>query len=105
MGGPVFLLKEGGEHVGRSPPEEPVGGSIQLRELPGRPGCELSGVHARVRELPDAVSTALSTERWAHMMAQLGRLCLVGCAWVALGPWMSNVIPSILTVPVRLTST
>ena len=78
MGGPVFLLKEGGEHVGRSPPEEPVGGSIQLRELPGRPGCELSGVHARVRELPDAVSTALSTERWAHMMAQLGRLCLGG---------------------------
>ena len=59
-----------------------------------------------MRELTQAVSTALSTDRWAHMMALArARRSLVACACVRCGPWMLNVIPSILMMPVRRTST
>ena len=60
---------------------------------------------ARVRELTDAVRTTLSTEHWAHMMVlALARRSLVACACVVWEPRISKVIPSILTVPVSLTS-
>ena len=49
---------------------------------------------ARVRELTEAVSTALSTARCAHMI-ELARASrsLVALACVRCGPWISKVMP------------
>ena len=86
-----------GWHVARGPPEQPVEGGIQLRELPCRPGRELSGVR-RAGEGANRCSQhcVIDGASGAHNGACSS---LVAFAWVVLGPRMSNVMPSILTVP------